>query len=134
MRLPKIILQLLCVPISVIFMVAPSALAKVCGSSEPAIGEESTENSRAAARIAEQKWYDYQIIMWHAQTPERLAGLAKLGVTAGKIFGQREQLDFSKILEATAPFLRLHLQWFIENIATDFYSPYHRWHPDHPVN
>src|SRR5262249_36609674 len=84
--------------------------------------------------IVRQKWSDYHIIIWHAQTPERLTGLAKLGVTAGKIFGQRGQLDFSNIPEETAPFLRLHLRWFIENIATDFYSPYHRWHPDHPVN
>src|SRR5262249_46551376 len=100
MRLPKITLQVLWVSIPVIFcMVASSAIAKVCGSSERVIGEESTENSRLSGQITEQKWSDYQIIMWHPQTPERLAGLAKLGVTGGTIFGQREQLHFSKIPE-----------------------------------
>src|SRR5207248_4950631 len=32
------------------------------------------------------------------------------------------------------PLLRNSLHWYVENIATDFYSAYHRWFPDRPVN
>jgi hypothetical protein len=78
-------------------------------------------------------WPDYQIIMWQDQTPARLAGLARLGVTAGRIAGTRGPLDFATIPKETAPFLALNLRWYIENIATDFYAAYHRWYPDHPV-
>src|SRR5204863_5496760 len=31
-------------------------------------------------------------------------------------------------------FLDLDLGWYLENAATDFYSAYHRWFPDRPVN
>jgi hypothetical protein len=80
-----------------------------------------------------QDWPDYQIIMWQDQPPVRLAGLARLGVTAGRIFGVRGSLELAKIPEETASFRALNLRWFIENIATDFYAAYHRWQPDHPV-
>jgi len=77
-------------------------------------------------------WPDYQIIIWQDQTPARLAGLARLGVTAGRISGTPGKPDPAKISLAAAPFLAAHLCWYVENIATDFYAPYHRWHPDRP--
>ncbi|HEY2533216.1 MAG TPA: beta-galactosidase [Xanthobacteraceae bacterium] len=74
-------------------------------------------------------------MIWQQQTQPRLAGLAKLGITAGKIFGERGRLDAAKRkLQEAATFSALGLRFYIENIATDFYSAYHRWHPDHPVN
>ena len=78
-------------------------------------------------------WPDYQIILWQDQSPSRWAGLARLGVTAGRIFGTRGTVDPTKIPHEVAPFRALKLRWYIENIATDFYAAYHRWHPDHPV-
>ena len=82
------------------------------------------------------QWLDYEIIIWQPQTATRLAGLARLGVTAGKIFGDRgaDGPDVARIPEETAPFRSLHLRWYIENIVTDFYSAYHRWQAGHPVN
>ena len=88
----------------------------------------------AAAGSARELWPDYQIIIWQPQTSARLASLARLGVTAGKIFGQRDRIDHAKIREETAPFQALRLGAYIENIATDFYAPYHRWQPGFPVN
>jgi hypothetical protein len=79
-------------------------------------------------------WPDYQIIIWQQQTPARLAGLSRLGITAGKVFGERDEIDTGKIRDAAEPFVAHDLRWFVENIATDFYSAYHRWRPDHPVN
>ncbi len=88
----------------------------------------------AAAGSTREHWPDYQIIIWQPQTSARLAGLARLGVTAGKIFGQRDRIDRAKISEEIAPFQTLRLRAYIENIATDFYAPYHRWQPGYPVN
>ena len=80
-------------------------------------------------------WPDYQIIIWQQQTAARLAGLIRLGVSAGMILGDREE-KFSRpqIPPEIVPFLRRGFRPYIENIATDFYSPYHRWHADRPVN
>ena len=90
--------------------------------------------AEAVAEPAGQHWPDYEIIIWQSQTPARLAGLARLGVTAGKIIGQRNGIDPAKVAEETAPFQALHLRAYIENIATDFYAAYHRWQPGYPVN
>jgi hypothetical protein len=35
---------------------------------------------------------------------------------------------------ALDPLLANDLRWYLENIATDFYSPYHKWSGDRPVN
>lgn len=85
--------------------------------------------------LFDKRWPDYEILIWQQQTSARLGGLARLGVTAGKMFGERRGggPDRAKISEEAAPFLTSRLRWYIENIATDFYAPYHRWHPDHPV-
>lgn len=97
---------------------------------------QANTKGRALAAVGQfgQSWRDYQIIIWQDQTPERLAGLARLGITAGQIIATRNvPLDRTKISQQTAPFLALRLRWYIENIATDFYAAYHRWHSNHPV-
>lgn len=85
------------------------------------------------SRTDDQAWSDYQVIIWQDQTPLRLAGLARLGVTAGRIFGSRGVLDLAQIPRDVAAFRAQNLRWYIENIATDFYAPYHRWQPDRSV-
>jgi hypothetical protein len=95
----------------------------------------TTTRAVAAVSWSAQSWRDYQIIIWQDQTPERLAGLARLGITAGRIIGTRKGLfDTTQLSKQTTPFLALRLRWYIENIATDFYAAYHRWHPNLPVN
>ena len=73
-------------------------------------------------------WRDYQIVMWQQKTAQQYAALKKLGVTAGVAFGQQDFAGTIAALNAS------DLSWYVENIATDFYSAYHRWTPDHPVN
>ena len=73
-------------------------------------------------------WRDYQIVMWQQKTAQQYAALKKLGVTAGVAFGQQDSAGTIAALNAS------DLSWYVENIATDFYSAYHRWTPDHPVN
>ena len=36
--------------------------------------------------------------------------------------------------ELIDPLLDNDMRWYLENIATDFYSPYHRWSGDRPKN
>ncbi len=111
----------------------PVADAAAFGPADPEGGHSSPAQDSFIARSPDPSWSDYEIIIWQPQTPARLAGLAQLGVTAGQIFGERGRLDPAKIPQEAAPFLALHLRWYIENIATDFYAAYHRWQPGHPV-
>jgi Beta-galactosidase len=78
------------------------------------------------ARPPADSWWDYQIVMWQERSPETLATLKTLGITAGVYSGRSR----------TPPeyLLRNDLRWYAENIATDFYSAYHRYYPDHRDN
>jgi len=92
------------------------------------------ENDEAASFIAspsDHPWSDYQIIMWQQQTQSGYAALKRLGVTAGMVLPW--QLN-SITADPTVPLLDNDMRWYVENIATDFYSTYHRWSGDRPVN
>lgn len=78
-------------------------------------------------------WPDYQIFMWQAHDAAQDRTLAQLGVTAGMVYAQKDRPS-ALPTETIAPLLASGLGWYVENIATDFYSAYHRWSPDHPVN
>jgi hypothetical protein len=71
-------------------------------------------------------WWDYNIIMWQPRTAAQQAVLKTLGINGGVWVGRNR----------TAPdfLLANDLRWYAENIATDFYSEYHRYFPDRPVN
>jgi hypothetical protein len=74
-------------------------------------------------------WSDVQIIMWQPQTRAGYAALKKLGVTAGMV----QPLGSGTVsVEAISQLLDNDMRWYLENIATDFYSPYHRWSGDRP--
>ncbi len=78
------------------------------------------------ARPPDRTWWDYAIIMWQEHSAEHYALLKTLGINAGMHSGKANSLpDF---------LLKNDLRWYAENIATDFYSEYHRWFPDRPVN
>jgi hypothetical protein len=120
----------------IFFQTSGSVAAKqVCGAGEPSTTRESIGPLGSRARSLDRGWPDYQIIIWQQQTAARLTGLIQLGVSAGKIFGEREEkLGGPQIPPEMAPFLRRGFRPYIENIATDFYSSYHRWNADRPVN
>ena len=77
-------------------------------------------------------WSDYQIVMWHKRTPRQYAALKALGVGGAVAF--RPPDDRPALGPVVEPFLAAGLRWYVENIATDFYSSYHRWTPGRPVN
>ena len=87
-----------------------------------------------SVRPSERRWPDYQIIMWQKRTPEQYSALRDLGVTAGTVLANRGGEGPNYMTKQYAPLLASNLRWYVENIATDFYSAYHRWSPDHPEN
>ena len=92
---------------------------------EPDMREERAETV-FIARPSERRWRDYVIIMWQEHNAEQSQLLKSLGINAGQWVGRN-----------TAPpdfYLDNDMRWYAENIATDFYSAYHRWFPDRPVN
>jgi hypothetical protein len=87
----------------------------------------------AAAPPSDDPWWDYQIIMWQPHTPEQNAALKSLGITGGEVIAKRIDLPRSsgpsvteQLIGDRAPALiASNLPWYVDNIATDFYSPYH---------
>ena len=78
------------------------------------------------ARPPDRRWWDYIIMMWQSHTPALVAVLKTLGINGGQYNGRgRTPPEF---------LLRNDLRWYVENIATDFYSEYHRWRFDRPTN
>ena len=71
---------------------------------------------------AQAAWDKYELIIWQDQSPERLAVLKQAGFTAGKVNSNRG-VD----LRALAAQRAAGMPYFLENAATDFYAPYHRY-------
>jgi hypothetical protein len=72
---------------------------------------------------------EFQVIMWQDHTPTETAGLARLGFTGARLTGTGGRIDPARLAAAQAR----GLPWYVENIATDFLSPYHRYTPGKPV-
>ena len=81
-----------------------------------------------APHIAWAGWDRYELIIWQDQTPERLAALKEAGFTAAKLNGNGG-VDPAAVAKHRAS----GLQFYIENIATDYYAPYHRYTPGRTV-
>jgi hypothetical protein len=78
------------------------------------------------ARPRDRRWWDYHLIMWHEHRAEHYAVLKTLGISAGMYRGHSPMpLEY---------LLQNDLRWYVENIATDFYSEYHRWFPNRRHN
>ena len=71
----------------------------------------------------------YELIMWQERTPAQLAGLARLGFTGTKLRATGGTVDPAELAIHVAS----GLPWFLENVATDFYAPYHRYTPGKSV-
>jgi hypothetical protein len=92
---------------------------------------ENDETRSFIVSPADHPWSDFQIIMWQEQTRAGYAALKGLGVTAGMVHPGGSS---TATAESINPLLDNDMRWYIENIATDFYSPYHRWSGDRPKN
>lgn len=78
------------------------------------------------ARPPDQGWNDYRIIMWQQYPPRAFPALKQIGINAGQYVGRNKP---------PAEFLLVNdLQWYAENIATDFYAEYHRYRRDRRGN
>lgn len=78
------------------------------------------------ARPPADNWWDYKIIMWQDGDKQHFAQLKQVGVNAGKSAEHAMTIPDS--------LLSNNLQWYVENMATDFYSAYHIYRPDRPYN
>jgi len=99
-------------------------------------GNRHLENEASTSFIvppAADPWSDYQIIMWQGQTPAGYATLKKLGITAGMVQADHHDAA-STSMASLARLVDADLRCYLENIATDFYSPYHKWYDGRPVN
>lgn len=83
------------------------------------------------ARPAPGVWDDFQLISYAEQSTARHAAMRTLGVTAAKVFGHRVPFSEADVMPRIAAPLAGDFRWYVENIATDFYSPYHMWTPEH---
>ena len=76
------------------------------------------------ARPPDRSWWDYNVIMWQNYSAGLFPKLKTLGINGSQWVGRNRSLpEF---------LLSNDLRWYAENIATDFYSEYHRWYPDRP--
>jgi hypothetical protein len=79
-------------------------------------------------------WPDYQIIEWQPRSAQQLLTLKGIGVTGGAAFINREAGTFDPGGPVVSALRDSGMRYFIENIATDFYAPYHRFTPGRRPN
>ncbi len=77
-------------------------------------------------------WDEVRVVMYQDHAGARLATLRQLGVDAVKVLGHRVAFTAAEVAARTEAARAVDLRWYVENIATDFYSPYHIWTPEHP--
>ncbi len=87
-----------------------------------------------ASSHAAEPWRDFEIILWQPRNATQWAALRELGVTAGAVHLADRESPERLVDDEAAPLRSAGLRFYIENIAPDFFAPYHRWFPDHPVN
>jgi hypothetical protein len=79
-------------------------------------------------------WDRFEVILWHDHGPAALTAARGIGITAGMMFGLRAaSVDAAPLIARGAALRDAGLDFYVENIATDFYAAYHRWQPGHPV-
>ncbi len=83
----------------------------------------------AAAARADERWDHWQLLLWQDRTAAQLAGLPRLGFTGTKLRATNGDVD----ADGLARRLALGLPFYLENLATDFYAPYHRFLPGRSV-
>ena len=84
--------------------------------------------------LVEEPWSDYRAIIWHPQEVEQCPALKELGIDAGAVIPENREHPAQGFEQRTASLRGCGLSWYVENIATDFYSPYHRFSQGKSVN
>ena len=90
--------------------------------------------SAAPARAADPSpaWPHFEIILYQTETAAQLTALRDIGVSAAMLRARRD--DGAAEDPHLARLQALGFRFYVENIATDFYSAYHRWQGETPVN
>lgn len=93
---------------------------------------EHDERMTFAVPVSGDPWSDYQIIVWQGQSPKAYETLKRVGVTGAMVemdrsTGQFQSADLQRALQND-------LSFYLENIATDFYAPYHRYYEGRAPN
>ena len=81
-----------------------------------------TATATFVAKPPTRRWDDYTIMMWQTHNAERLAVIKQFGINAAQFSGRAAQ--------PPEAMLKNNFRWYAENIATDFYSEYHRYRND----
>jgi Beta-galactosidase len=92
-------------------------------------GKDHREEDAQEAFIAsppDRNWWDYMVMMWQGGSAAQFKKLQQVGVNAGK--SNEHSMDLPGFL------LENDMRWYVENMATDFYSSYHIYRPDRPYN
>jgi len=71
----------------------------------------------------------YELIMWQERTPAQIDGMKRIGFTGTKLRATSGRIDPAEL----AAHIASGLPWYLENIATDLYAPYHRYTPGKSV-
>jgi Beta-galactosidase len=114
-------------------LVARLSLEAAAGNGAP-VRREREERASFIVSPSASPWSDYQIIMWQPQAPAAWAALKRLGITAGMVKSNRRAEPNAYVRGQIAALLDSDMRWYLEDVATDFYSPYHKWSKDRPVN
>lgn len=85
-----------------------------------------TATATFVAKPPTRHWDDYTIMMWQNHSAERLAVIKQFGINAAQYSGRAGQ--------PPEAMLKNNFRWYAENIATDFYSEYHRYRNDRIQN
>ncbi len=104
------------------------------GKGGPAVHREQDETTSFVVPPPDHPWRDYQIIMWQPQSAAGYTALKRLGVTAGMVEADHRSRSGTYKRDMLAALVEANLRCYLENIATDFYSPYHRASAGRPVN
>ena len=86
------------------------------------------------APAAPKRWPGFQFIIWQTKTARQYQALRAIGVTAARVQADRAHETPASARQKVSPIMQAGLRPYVENIATDFYSAYHRWSPGKPVN
>ena len=88
-----------------------------------------------AMPAANAAWDEWRVISYTEPGQPGMESLRQLGVTGVKLLATRTDAgpNDNQAAVAMAPLLAAGMRPYIENIATDFYAPYHRYLPGKPV-
>ncbi len=78
-------------------------------------------------------WDSFQIIQWQPRDAAQLRTLRGMGVTGVMVMATRDGAGTPLEQQTQAP-RATGLRWYIENIGTDFYAPYHKYTKGRPEN